>query len=45
MSGRRRQTTSQIIGRLREAEGLLDAGHPMAVVIQRMGVSMATYYR
>jgi putative transposase len=45
MSGRRRQTPAQIIGKLREAEGLLNAGHPMSVVVQRMGLSMATYYR
>ena len=45
MSGRRRQKPAQIIGKLREAEGLLNAGHPMALVIQRMGVSVATYYR
>jgi putative transposase len=45
MSGRRRQTPAQIIGKLREAEGLLNAGQPMALVIQRMGVSEATYYR
>ena len=45
MSGRMRQKPAQIIGKLREAEGLLNAGHPMALVIQRMGVSEATYYR
>ena len=45
MSGRRRQKPAQIIGKLREAEGLLNAGHPMSLVIQRMGVSVATYYR
>ena len=45
MSGRRRQKPAQIIGKLREAEGLLNEGHPMSLVIQRMGVSVATYYR
>jgi len=45
MSGRRRRTPAQINGKLREAEGLLNAGQPMSVVVQRMGISMATYYR
>lgn len=45
MSRRRRNTPAQIIGKLREAEALLNAGQSMDVVIQGLGVSEATYYR
>ncbi len=45
MSKRRRHTPEQIIGRLREAEALLNAGQSVGQVLQHLGVSENTYYR
>lgn len=45
MSKRRRHTPEQIIGRLREAESLLNAGQSVGQVLQHLGVSENTYYR
>jgi putative transposase len=45
MSKRKRRSPEQIIAVLREAEALLNAGQPLAAVIQHLGVSEATYYR
>ena len=43
--GRKRFTTEQIIGLLREAEVLLRQGHPIATVCRGIGVSQQSYYR
>ena len=45
MSRRKRRSPEQIISALREAEALLNAGQPVAVVIQHLGVSEATFHR
>ncbi len=45
MSKRKRRSLEQIIAALREADALLNAGQPLAAVIQHLGVSEATYYR
>ncbi len=45
MSRRRRHSPAQIVERLREEDGLLNAGQSVAQVIQHLGVSEATYPR
>ena len=45
MSRGKRHTPDQIVDRLREADALLNAGQSVAQVIQRLGVSEATYHR
>lgn len=45
MSKRKRRSPEQIIKTLQEAEALLNAGQPLAAVIQHLGVSEATYHR
>ncbi len=45
MGRRKRHTPEQIIGKLREADALLNAGRSVAQVIQHLGVSEATYHR
>jgi transposase-like protein len=45
MSRRKRHTPEQIVGKLREADALLNAGQSVAAVIQHLGVSEQTYYR
>jgi transposase-like protein len=45
MGRRKRHTPEQIIGKLREADALLNAGQSVAQVIQHLGVSEATYHR
>ncbi len=42
---KRRHTTEQIIGKLREAEVTLAKGHPLAKVVRKLGISEQTYYR
>ena len=42
---RKRYTTEEIIGKLREADVLIGQGQTMADVIRRLGVSDITYYR
>ena len=42
---RKRHSPEQIIGKLREADGLLAGGQGMAVVCQRLGVSEQTFHR
>jgi transposase-like protein len=42
---RKRFTTEQIIGLLREAEVLLSQGHPIGTVCRGIGVSQQSYYR
>jgi len=45
MSRRKRYTTEQIIGLLREAEVLLSQGHKIGDVCRRVGISEQSYYR
>ena len=45
MSRRKRHTPEQIVGKLREADALLNTGQSVATVIQHLGVSEQTYYR
>ena len=45
MSSQKRRSPEQIIGQLREADALLNAGQTVAQVIQHLGVSEATYHR
>lgn len=45
MSRRKRRSPGQIIAALREADALLNAGQSVAAVVQRLGVSEATYHR
>jgi len=45
MGRRKRHTPEQIVGRLREADALLNAGQSLAQVVQHLGVSEATYHR
>ncbi len=45
MSKRKRRSPEQIISALREADALLNAGQPLAAVIQHLGASEATYHR
>ena len=42
---RRRHTPEQIVKKLRDADALLNAGRELAVVLQSLGVSEATYHR
>jgi transposase-like protein len=42
---RKRFTSEQIIGKLREAEVALAKGKPVAVVCKHLGVAEQTYYR
>ncbi len=42
---KRRHTTEQIIGKLREAEVLLAKGHSLAKVVRKQGITDQTYYR
>ena len=42
---RKRYTPEQIINKLREAEVLLSQGATLAVMLKKIGVSDATYYR
>jgi len=42
---KKRFTTEQIIGKLREAEVLLSKGEPMEAVCRQLGVTDQTYYR
>lgn len=45
MSGRKRHSPEQIVQKLREADALLNAGQTIAQVLQRLGVSEATFHR
>jgi len=45
MSRRKRHTPEQIVGRLREAGALLNAGQSLVQVIQHLGISEATFHR
>lgn len=45
MSRRKRRSPEQIVAALRQADALLNAGQSVAQVIQRLGVSEATYHR
>jgi transposase-like protein len=45
MSKRKRHSPEQIVQKLREAEALLNAGQTIAQVVQRLGVSEATFHR
>ena len=45
MSRRKRYTTEQIIGLLREAEVLLSQGHEIGDVCRRVGISEQSDYR
>ena len=42
---RKRHTPEQIVGKLREADALLNAGQSVGQVIQHLGVSEATFHR
>ncbi len=42
---KRRHTTEQIIGKLREAEVILAKDHPLAKVVRSLGITEQTYYR
>ena len=42
---RKRRSPEQIILELREADGMLSAGHSMAQVCQKLGVCEQTYHR
>jgi len=42
---RKRHTSEQIVGKLRQAQADLAAGVDLAAVCQRLGVSEQTYYR
>lgn len=42
---RKRHTSEQIVGKLRQAQADLAAGVGLAVVCQKLGVSEQTYYR
>ena len=42
---RKRHSPEQIIGKLREADGMLAGGQAIAVVCQKLGVSEQTYHR
>jgi hypothetical protein len=44
MGRRKRHTLEQIVGKLREADALLNAGQSLGQVIQHLGVSEATYH-
>jgi putative transposase len=43
--GKRRHTSEEIIGKLREAEVLQGKGMPMEEVLRQLGISDATYYK
>lgn len=45
MSGRKRHSPERIVQKLREADALLNAGQTIAQVLQRLGVSEATFHR
>ena len=45
MSKRKRHSPEQIVGKLREADALLNAGQTIGQVLQRLGVSEATFHR
>jgi transposase-like protein len=45
MSRRKRHSPEQIVGKLREADAMLNAGRSVAQVVQHLGVSEATYHR
>jgi transposase-like protein len=45
MSKRKRHSPEQIVQKLREADALLNAGQTIAQVLQRLGVSEATFHR
>jgi transposase-like protein len=42
---RKRYKPEEIVGKLRQAEGLHGQGMPMAEAIRQLGVSEVTYYR
>jgi len=42
---RKRHTPEQIVKKLRDADAMLTSGKDLAVVLQAMGVSEATYHR
>ncbi len=42
---KKRFTAEDIIGKLREAEVLLSQGHPVEVILRKIGVTGQTYYR
>jgi transposase-like protein len=42
---RKRRSPEQIIGSLREADGLLSSGQPIAQVCQKLCISEQTYHR
>lgn len=42
---RKRHTPAQIVGKLREADALFNAGQSVGQVIQHLGVSEATFHR
>ena len=43
--GRKRYTTEQIIGKLREAEVLQSQGAPVERICKQLGITSQTYYR
>jgi len=45
MSRRKRHSPEQIVQKLREADALLNAGQTIAQVLQRLGISEATFHR
>ena len=45
MSKRKRHSPEQIVEKLREADALLNAGQTIGQVLQRLGVSAATFHR
>jgi transposase-like protein len=42
---RKRRSPEQIVSALREAEGMLSGGQPIAAVCQKLGVCEQTYHR
>ncbi len=42
---RKRHTPEQIVTKLRDADAMLNAGQDLAVVLQRLEISEATYHR
>ncbi len=45
MATRKRRSPQQIAEALQEADALLNAGQSLAAILQRLGVSEATYHR
>lgn len=45
MTRRKKHTPEQIVSKLRDADVMLNSGKDLAVVLQSLGVSDATYHR